>query len=106
MKYQGLIMLLWSFYNRGAHRPLENGGCPFTRAHLALLLQLSHWVLQGSKEGGTGIVGVGRGFGIVRRGQGKALSTLIFFVHLLRDLATKLQICVSVNTSGGKKKTH
>lgn len=51
-------------------------------------------------------MGVGTGFGIVQRGQGKALSTLIFFVHLLRDLATKLQICVSVNTSGGKKKTH
>lgn len=88
------------------HRPSENGGCPFVRAQLALPLQLSYQVLQASKEGGTGTVGAGTGFGIVQRRQGKALSTLIFFVHLLRDVATKLQICVSVNTSGEKKKTH
>jgi len=40
------------------------------------------------------------------KGQGKALSTFIFFTHPFRNLAMKLQITASVNTAGEKKKIH
>lgn len=63
-------------------------------------------VLWDSRVGSRDTLGVGTACDMFWRGQGKALYTLIFFARSFRDLAIKLQICVSVNTSGEKKKKH
>lgn len=61
---------------------------------------------QGSRVGSMDALGVGTACDMFWRGRVKALCTLIFFAHLFRDPVIKLQISVSVNTSGEKKKIH